>query len=642
MAELHPYSALAGAQNEPSDSLIDGSDHTTTYLALADRSGYNRTPQEEIASHAIEADDTDNPLDKESVSETKDYDWNGSWTWEVVGAALSVVGFALLVGFLVKIGNTPYDSWRYTASPNTVISIIATITKAALLVPVSSCLGQLKWNQHNTPASAPLYHIQAIDQASRGPWGALDVLWRSIKVQKMNVLILVGAIITILALAVDPFAQQILTFPLRTVHDGDGTAWIQTALHYSMPETEIYSRNSSMNANYLSSPTVSAILGGLAQTNAHLKPHCSSGNCTYPSFVTLGICSHCEDVSDRTTQSCQAHTRSSEYPSKTPINDCTYMSPNGFSVQLNSSHHSWYAPERDSEPEIYYFADLWISHLLTNETIFGIQNPIVSFAAANQYQEILYLPSNRTEPPPKPSFTECAIYYCEKEFSFSTYSSTDQSGDFLNVSGTQQLTTNLINWKQETEWATDLYPPDHHYLLAENRTHYTIDENIYVPLRHTLSNIFNVTSSNPRGDNLPPGSLSLIALLRNGDLQALLQGVSTSLTDTLRASPGHDNKVNGEPYKIESYIHVRWPWIIFPASVVLGSVTLLLATVVVNKRQDNVLWKSSVLPLLMSDLRLAPVHEMWSLRSMDELQRVSENINATMHREKGRPVFTEK
>ncbi|KAJ5979598.1 hypothetical protein N7481_006896 [Penicillium waksmanii] len=34
--------------------------------------GHGHTPQEEPTSHAIEADDTDNPLDKESAEETKD------------------------------------------------------------------------------------------------------------------------------------------------------------------------------------------------------------------------------------------------------------------------------------------------------------------------------------------------------------------------------------------------------------------------------------------------------------------------------------------------------------------------------------------------------------------------------------------
>lgn len=298
--------------------------------------------------------------------------------------------------------------------------------------------------------------------------------------------------------------------------------------------------------------------------------------------------------------------------------------------------------EDDRDPPdlvVSYVADLWAIQLLTTETIFGIQSPIVSFAAANQYQEILYLLANQTKPPPKPSFTECAVYFCEKEFSSSTYSATDVSGDFLNIARTQQLIINFTDLPEQI-LDIDLYPPAHHLLLAD-LTLYLIEPNVCLPLRHTLSNIFNSTPSDSGQDSPQPGSLSLTALLRNGDLDALLQGVSTSLTNNLRANPGLANKVYGSPYQIEAYIHVRWPWIIFPACVVLDSVILLLSSAIVNKRQDNMLWKSSVLPLLMSGLELAPGHKIWNLRSMDEMQRISENIHATMHREEGRPVFTE-
>lgn len=95
------------------------------------------------------------------------FDWSGSWVWEIGSVTLAVAGLVLLAIFLVKVNGSPCANWRYTASPNTVVSIIVTVTKAALLVPVSCCLGQLKWNLFQD--SARLYDIQAIDQASRGP-----------------------------------------------------------------------------------------------------------------------------------------------------------------------------------------------------------------------------------------------------------------------------------------------------------------------------------------------------------------------------------------------------------------------------------------------------------------------------------------
>jgi hypothetical protein len=52
-------------------------------------------------------------------------------------------------------------------SPNAIVSTVTTVAKGAALVLIPSCLGQLKWNRYQFPT--PLYHLQIVDQASRGP-----------------------------------------------------------------------------------------------------------------------------------------------------------------------------------------------------------------------------------------------------------------------------------------------------------------------------------------------------------------------------------------------------------------------------------------------------------------------------------------
>ncbi|KAJ5703656.1 hypothetical protein N7493_011581 [Penicillium malachiteum] len=97
----------------------------------------------------------------------REFDFGGSWVWEIGCAAVAMIGITLLVAFFIKIHGTPYADWQYTASSNTVVSIIMTITEAALLVPITTaCLGQLKWNLYRR--STPLGYMQVIDDASRG------------------------------------------------------------------------------------------------------------------------------------------------------------------------------------------------------------------------------------------------------------------------------------------------------------------------------------------------------------------------------------------------------------------------------------------------------------------------------------------
>lgn len=50
---------------------------------------------------------------------------------------------------------------------------------------------------------------------------------------------------------------------------------------------------------------------------------------------------------------------------------------------------------------------------------------------------------------------------------------------------------------------------------------------------------------------------------------------------------------------------------------------------------DAVLWKGSVLPLLMSHLETVPEHEIASLRNVDHVHHMSEEIHVTMDQSRG-------
>jgi hypothetical protein len=76
-------------------------------------------------------------------------DW---WWLELASAALSVGCLAAIIGVLAAINGKPESEWRFLVLPNTVISILATVAKTALLYPVAQGLGQLKWIYFRLPA----------------------------------------------------------------------------------------------------------------------------------------------------------------------------------------------------------------------------------------------------------------------------------------------------------------------------------------------------------------------------------------------------------------------------------------------------------------------------------------------------------
>ena len=68
-------------------------------------------------------------------------------------------------------------------------------------------LGQLKWRWFRE--GRPLHDVAQYDSASRGPLGSTSLLWR---LGLRHPLASCGALITIVMLVIDPFAQQIIRY----------------------------------------------------------------------------------------------------------------------------------------------------------------------------------------------------------------------------------------------------------------------------------------------------------------------------------------------------------------------------------------------------------------------------------------------
>lgn len=102
----------------------------------------------------------------------KPFNWAGSWIWKAAAAVLGTVCIALLIGM----STTPrMPTGNIVLHLMLSYSIIVTAAKAVILALVTSCISQLKWNQYQSPAR--LHHMPLLDQASRGPWGALEAIW---------------------------------------------------------------------------------------------------------------------------------------------------------------------------------------------------------------------------------------------------------------------------------------------------------------------------------------------------------------------------------------------------------------------------------------------------------------------------------
>ena len=151
---------------------------------------------------------------------TKWWTWlvDDSWALEYGALALAVASFASIVAVLQVYSDRPSSDWTSKLSLNTIISTIATVMKGAILLPVVAALGQLKWSSYHRQRR-PLQTFQTLDAASRGPLSAATLLYEL----HFWHLASLGAAVTLLALASDPFVQQAVTYPVR---QSNATAFI--------------------------------------------------------------------------------------------------------------------------------------------------------------------------------------------------------------------------------------------------------------------------------------------------------------------------------------------------------------------------------------------------------------------------------
>lgn len=144
------------------------------------------------------------------------------------------------------------------------------------------------------------------DLASRGPWGSILLLIRLNSYHLASI----GAWITVLALAIDPFSQQILQFNTCSEIMSDGIAAIPRTYNFTGAATSGF-----VNGTFLQSfasldqGASAAIYMGLLDppknASSNVQVTCPTGNCTFPfdpsdgaTFQNLAWGTSCVEVKD--------------------------------------------------------------------------------------------------------------------------------------------------------------------------------------------------------------------------------------------------------------------------------------------------------------------------------------------------------
>lgn len=250
---------------------------------------------------------------KSTVSSTSDRpsDFRSSrfwtnWKWEFAAClfvlAIPVITFATLYPYNAR--DQPLPQWPFKISLNSLLSVYSIIFKACIGFVLVSCIGQLQWAWFSEIRL--LSDMVYFDSATRGADGAISLIWYQKFRQTLTTL---GCIIMVLVIAVDPFIQQLIR-PVNCSVEVSGDH--ATA---SLPRANLfagYGYNGYVNRTGSPIPQrrdvemtekdiVDILYDAMFSPGQGPPWQCLTGNCTFPTYGTIGFCSSCQDASANVT-----------------------------------------------------------------------------------------------------------------------------------------------------------------------------------------------------------------------------------------------------------------------------------------------------------------------------------------------------
>jgi hypothetical protein len=148
--------------------------------------------------------------------------------------------------------------------------------------------------------------------------------------------------------------------------------------------------------------------------------------------------------------------------------------------------------------------------------------------------------------------------------------------------------------------------------------------NLKAWLNYTLQGSLNTTGSEVDNSN---GAVWVNDVMEafnvTSDWTGLMDGLAKSMTTYIRSSglSGTEN-ATGTAYRLETFVHVKWPWLAMPVALVAFSGLFLTVTMIVNSRKNVLAWKSNSLALLFHGLEGVDIRGAGEgLGQMDDIAR---------------------
>ena len=219
------------------------------------------------------------------------------WWLEFLSCVTIIITFFGLISILQSYQDQPLPDWPRGLTINTILSVLGVIFKGPILLIAAEGIGQLKWRW--LTKRRPLSDLSTYDEASRGPWGATKMLW---KTRGRHILGSFGALITVLGLGIDPFTQAVVSYYRCSIEDVTKSSSISRLNSFYVDSAQ----NGPANGQSLSTSLRVAIDSGFSDSTTVLPNFtCSTEDCRFTQpYHSVGVCSRCSDVSHLLESNC--------------------------------------------------------------------------------------------------------------------------------------------------------------------------------------------------------------------------------------------------------------------------------------------------------------------------------------------------
>ncbi|CAG8919328.1 unnamed protein product [Penicillium salamii] len=565
-----------------------------------------------------------------------------TWFYEIVALLFSAGCYCAIFFVLRAYDGKPSPKFSHGLTLNTIVSVLSTASKSSLIFTVSECIGQLRWIQFKK-SPTPLAHIQTYDSASRGPWGALLIFSQD----KGRSLVTIGALITLLALAFDPFVQQILTYPTREV--------IVTSSHATVKQSQKVDYYSHWEMFF------DALSGAPYSKSFPIDPICPSSSCSWPLFRSVEVCSKCEDVTASATlvgcgpvafnssiheeQSTSCHVSLPDRNSSSSPVSITWNKGIDMDAESNLGNDQSFGGQPGWFQMAFPYDILWYTHTMrlssedklnknplsmTETSILGVKNPVSAVARAQ-----LSLAQNETLHPEEGlrivNVTECIMSYCARAYEVSVKDGIPRTDIKAEDYGHIYVSTeSKLCWKPVMNTSIGSTPDeriDHGFCFNHpGESLQIISTTLTDTVSHIFAWVFSVTSQSwtwQLGGDLWWTPLHGKVIAFTG-LDGIMQKMALAVSKFLRDISNHT--IAGNSTISQSHVDVQWPWIALPGILFILSTLLLLSTALLTNDHQVSLWKTSLLPILFNSPgdRIATDNTMSSLKNME---KTAEDIN---------------